>query len=103
MYPVMLGVASANRHQRKLAFERVHHVRGDAREAVEEPNRAERCAQEIAANGKSSRQQRRDKKLQNGTAPHPERLSQPAKQQMPAFVNWQMNIVEQCQLGKMGC
>ena len=65
---------------------------------MKERKRAERCAGQLEAHGKACRQQRGDKQLKQRSSPQPKRFSQPAKKQMPAFMDRKVNVVEQRQL-----
>ena len=89
---------AADRYQRQLQPKRVRHVSGHAGKAVKEGKGAECRAGKFAAYGKAHRQQRGHQQLKQRSSPESESFSQPAKKQMPAFMNGKMNVIEQRQL-----
>src|SRR5207248_3216099 len=98
--PVMLGFIGdgTDGDQRQFQPKSVRHVSGDARETVKERERAERRAGNLATDGKAHCQQRWNQQLKQRTSPKTEGIPQPAKEQMPAFMNRKVDIIEQRQL-----
>jgi hypothetical protein len=95
--PIMLRFIGngADCYQRQFQAKSVRHVGGDARKAVKERKRAECRTGQLATDGKAHGQQRGHQQLKQGAAPEPERLSQPAKEQMAAFMDGKMHVIEQ--------
>src|SRR5205807_10468723 len=89
--------------QWKLALDRVNHVRGYSVQAVEQTYGAESCSCKIAAHGETTGQQSGDQQLKNCAAPKHWLFAQPPEEQMPAFMNGQMDVVEQRGFGEVPC
>src|SRR5579872_1929393 len=95
--PVVVGLVGdcAYCHQRQVAGNGVAHVYGDSGEAVEEGEDTEYRSGKLLLRGKIKSQQSRYQELEDGAAPEVERLAEITKEEMAAFMDRQMRIVEQ--------
>ncbi len=101
--PIVIGFVCycAHRYQRQGACNRVAHISCYASEAMEKSKAAKRGSGNLTLSDEVGCQQGRNQQLEDRSTPKMECLAEIAEEEMPTFVNWQVDIVQHGELPKV--